>query len=102
MHLADRIGFNIAQRQLRHSINADGTFKKKRINKFLHREEAQDGSGLIGFGLGFFLSIFGILIAYLLTDGNRKNRIKWAWIGAAVGAVLTLLMFILILSAFAG
>jgi hypothetical protein len=49
---------------------------------------------LPGFVLGLVLSLLGVLIVYLI-DKTDANMIKWAWIGAGVGAILILLTLIL-------
>ncbi len=45
-----------------------------------------------GFLLGFLLSIFGVLIAYLIGD---RRKIKWSWYGFGFGAIIILLVLIL-------
>jgi hypothetical protein len=47
---------------------------------------------IAGFLLGFFLSLIGVLIAYLIDD---EAIIKWAWLGAGLSALLWL-VFVLI------
>jgi hypothetical protein len=47
---------------------------------------------IAGFLLGFFLSLIGVLIAYLLDD---EAIIKWAWLGAGLSAILWLLFVVL-------
>lgn len=94
LKLADKIGFKVAQRELRKSINADGSFNNKKIEK-LFKKPADGTSGfhLGGFALGFLLTIIGVLIAYLINDDKKSNRIKWAWIGLGAAVVISLLAF---------
>jgi hypothetical protein len=98
MSFADRLAFKAAQRQLRKNISPDGTIDNKRIAKELKKEakkaDGTTGFHLGGFALGFLLSLIGVLIAYLMNDENKANRIKWSWIGAAVGLVFYLLFLI--------
>ena len=47
---------------------------------------------IAGFLLGFFLSLIGVLIAYLLND---EAIIKWAWLGAGLSAILWLIFVVL-------
>jgi hypothetical protein len=92
MHLMDRLVFKAGQRKLKNVINTDGTFKKKRFEKFFQKRGGDNGgSGIAGFVLGYFLFLVGVLIAYLIDDDNKKNRVKWAWIGAASVLSLALL-----------
>ena len=45
-----------------------------------------DGEGFQagGFFLGFLLGLIGVLITYLINDDQKRNRVKWAWIGFAI------------------
>jgi hypothetical protein len=47
---------------------------------------------IAGFLLGFFLSLIGVLIAYLLDD---EAIIKWAWLGAGLSAILWLIFVVI-------
>jgi hypothetical protein len=89
MDFIQRINFRIAQSKIRNSIATDGTIRNKKIAKFFAQgHSGESGFHLGGFALGFFLSFFGVLYAYLLNDDYRRNRIKWAWIGIGVAFVL--------------
>jgi hypothetical protein len=92
MKLFDRIGFKVAQKQLRESINNDGTFSKKKIEKFIKRAgDGTSGFHIGGFALGLLLGLIGVLIAYLIKDDKKSNRVKWAWIGWGVWLVILLI-----------
>jgi hypothetical protein len=96
MSLFKKMEFKLSQRKLRNSINADGTFSNKRMEKMFKDEmSGTTGFHLGGFALGLFLSLIGVLIAYLINDEKKSNRVKWAWIGAAVNLVLILLFSLL-------
>ena len=88
----DRLGFKLAQRKLRYSINADGTINSKRLIKFMEQGDHSTGFHLGGFALGFFVGLIGVLIAYLINDDNKRNRVKWAWIGFAAFLVIYLII----------
>ena len=90
MKLVDKISFKIGQRELKKSINSDGSFNKKKIEKFFSKADVTSGFHLGGFALGFLLSIIGVLIAYLIKDDKKQARVKWAWIGFAVSLVIIL------------
>jgi len=82
MKLIDKIGFSISQKQLRKNINPDGTFNKKKFQKFFDKyAEGSGGFHVGGFILGLLLGLIGVLIAYLIKDDKKKARVKWAWIG---------------------
>lgn len=93
LNLFERMHLKIAQHKLRNDINSNGELIGKKYEKLSGPDDGMKGSTgfhLGGAALGFFLGIIGVLIAYLLKDGPKKNRIKWAWIGFAVALVLGL------------
>lgn len=92
MKFADKIGFTIAQKQLRNSISSDGTITNQKLNKVFEKENGSSYFHLGGFALGFLLSIIGVLIAYLLKGENRHARVKWAWIGFVASLVIWLIV----------
>jgi hypothetical protein len=92
MKLADKIKFKLGQRQLRKNINDDGTFNSKKLENYF---EASQKKGLLtgiswaGLALGLFLSLIGVLIAYLITSKESNgSMIKWAWIGAIISLIV--------------
>ncbi len=95
MKFADKIGFKIAQRELRKSINHDGTLNSKKLNKLANKMAAGDtGFNIGGFALGLLLGLIGVLIAYVISDDNKAARTKWAWIGFGVALVIYLLVLL--------
>ena len=92
MKFFDKIGFKIAQKKLQESINNDGTFSQKKMQKYLKRAgDGTSGFHIGGFALGFLLGLIGVLIAYLINDDKKSNRTKWAWIGLGVVVVIFIL-----------
>jgi hypothetical protein len=90
----DRMGFKLAQRDLRKSINEDGTINSKKLTRFMKRvQDHSTGFHIGGFALGFFVGLIGVLIAYLINDDNKPNRTKWAWIGFGIYVVLILALY---------
>jgi hypothetical protein len=95
MKLGDKINFKFAQGKLRNSINADGTIKNNKLVKATAKKaEGSSGVNLGGLALGFFLGPIGVLIAYVISDDNKRARTKWAWIGFAAALVLSLLFLL--------
>ncbi len=95
MKLMDKIAFKAAQRQLKNSINYDGTFNSKKIEKFIKKRSlAGEGFQAGGFFLGFLLGLIGVLIAYLINDDQKSNRVKWAWLGLAAWVVILLIALV--------
>jgi hypothetical protein len=90
MKLMDKVTFKLAQRELRKTINPDGSFNNNKVHKFMKRFGGETGFHVGGFALGFLLGLIGILIAYLINDDYKSNRRKWAWIGWGVFVVIYL------------
>ena len=89
MKFFEKVQFKLGQHQLRKSINEDGTFSRKSIEKYLTKPPV-GGGGVFSLGgllLGLFLSLIGVLIAYLIGKDN-KSRIRWAWIGAIISLIV--------------
>lgn len=99
MTLMDKLSLKITQHKLRKSIKADGTIENKKIEKFFLKRGGETGFHFGGFALGFFLGLIGVLIAYLIRDDYKRNRVKWAWIGFGVWVALYVLLLAVILSA---
>lgn len=95
MKWADRMTFKMAQRELRHSISADGTIENKKLQKLALKAEGGSGFHVGGFVLGLLIGLIGVLIAYLINDDKKKARVKWAWIGWAVWVGLVILFYAL-------
>lgn len=95
MNLKDKVGFAIAQKQLRSSINADGTINNRKLSKIAAKADGGSGFHLGGFALGFLLGLIGVLIAYLIKDDKKAARVKWAWIGLAAWVVIWLIFLVL-------
>jgi hypothetical protein len=93
MSFLDRIGFKKAQRSVRKHIEPDGTIQSKKFEKFLKRG-GETGFHLGGFALGFLLGLIGVLIAYLIKDDYKRNRVKWAWIGWVIYAAIVIAIFV--------
>lgn len=99
MTLAEKVALKISQRQLRSSINADGTVNSAKLKKF---SKKAGGGGLHGggFALGFFLGLIGVLLAYVVFDDeNKQRRIKGSWIGLIAAVVFYLVLVLAVFSA---
>jgi hypothetical protein len=101
MNFIERMNFRMAQSKIRKSIDADGSIKNKRLLKFFSKGKGgagETGFHLGGFALGFFIGLIGVLIAYVINDDYKRNRVKWAWIGWGVFVVLYVALLVIILS----
>jgi len=88
MKFREKVSFKVKQRELKKNINYDGTFSKKRVEKYFNKAALGGVFSISGLLLGLFLSLIGVLIAYLITTGDKKGRITWAWIGCAISLIL--------------
>ena len=95
MNVINKIGFKISQKQLRNSINADGTINNRKLSKAFQKAGGNSDFNLGGFALGLLLSILGVLIAYLIKGDEHAARVKWAWIGFAISLVIWILLSVL-------
>jgi hypothetical protein len=84
MNFAEKISFKVSQKKLRKSIASDGTVESKKLQKLFEKRDGETGFHLGGFALGLLLGIIGVLIAYLIKDDYKRNRVKWAWIVWAI------------------
>jgi hypothetical protein len=89
MKFLDKVNFKAGQRELKKNINPDGTFSKKSIEKFLSAPAGPGGGfSLTGLLLGLFLSLLGVLIAYVIAGSDKRSMVTWAWIGAAISFII--------------
>ena len=93
MSLTQRLAFKGAQKKIRNGVNQDGYIVDKKLNK-VFTGEGETGFHIGGFALGFFLGLIGVLIAYLIKDEKKRNRVKWSWIGLAAWLVIYLIFFV--------
>ena len=95
MNFFEKLNFKFGQRQLKKEINNDGTFSKKSIERYLaHPTGPGGGFSALGLALGFFLSLIGVLIAYVIAGADKRSRVTWAWIGAAISAIIWLVVLL--------
>ena len=94
LNFGEKISFRSAQRKLKRGIAPDGTIEKTRIARFFEKRGGEYGFHLGGFALGFFLGLIGLLIAYLIKDDYKQNRVKWAWIGFGIIVLIDVILII--------
>ncbi len=90
MSLIEKLAFTSVRHKLRNSISKDGFMEWGRLEKYMHHTGGSKKLEAGGFALGFFLNLFGVLIAYLYQDEKRKRRIWSSWLG--FGLALTIVM----------
>jgi hypothetical protein len=96
LSFGDKLRIKVAQKKLRDNIAPDGTFDTKKIEKALKKQQkgGETGFHIGGFALGFLLGLIGVLIAYLINDDYKSNRVKWSWIGLLAAVALTLALYL--------
>lgn len=93
MKFVDKVGFKLSQNKLRNSINLDGTFSRKKVEKYFRKmADGTTGFHSGGFFLGLLVGLIGVIIAYIIKDEKKKNRVKWAWIGWGVWVVIAIIL----------
>ncbi len=92
MNAPERFAFRSAQRKINRGINSQGEITSKKMKKMFYAD-GETGFHIGGFALGFLVGLIGVLIAYLINDDKKKNRVKWAWIG--FGAFLAIYLIVL-------
>jgi hypothetical protein len=99
LNLIQRINFRMAQAKIRKSIAVDGTISNKKIARLFSGkgDAGSEGFHLGGFALGFLLGLIGVVIAYIINDDYKRNRVKWAWIGFGIAVVLNIIIFVAVL-----
>jgi hypothetical protein len=89
MNFFEHSAFNSAQRKLKKQINEDGVVTGNKLKRAMGAAgDGTTGFHIGGFALGFLVGLIGVLIAYLIHDDKKRNRVKWAWIGFAAWLVI--------------
>lgn len=96
LNLLDRLSFSIGQKKLRKAIKADGTIDAAKVQKMFRPDGLFSTFHLGGFLLGLFLGPIGVLIAYLINDDYKDDRVRWAWSGMGLFAGILLLVYALL------
>jgi hypothetical protein len=89
MKLSQKVSFKLAQWKIKRMLK-----KGKTVDLMSMTKKGIDTSdfNIAGFLLGFFLSLIGVLIAYLI---GGDDIIKWAWLGAGLSLIIWLLAVLL-------
>lgn len=95
MNFFERTAFNKAQRKLKKEISDDGTVTGNKLKKAMGSAgDGTTGFHIGGFALGFLVGLIGVLIAYLINDDKKRNRVKWAWIGFGAFLIIYLALIL--------
>lgn len=97
MSVVQSLVFKRAQHKIKKAISSDGTVTDNQI-KSLFGDNVNKGFNTGGFLLGAVVGLVGVLVAYLIDDKNKNNRVKWAWIGLGARYVLAGIVVIIVLT----
>lgn len=94
LNFFERLNFKAAQKKIKNNINSDGSVSNNIIGKNGFGDSFSDFH-IGGFLLGLFLFLPGVLIAYLFggEEDTRRSRVKWAWYGAGIFALIAIAAF---------
>lgn len=99
LNFFETLSLKMLQKKLKKRIDKDGNIKVSSKDPD-DGISGKEGFHLGGFALGLILSWIGVIIAYLIKDEKKKNRVKWAWIGFGVYVLLSLILIVAFLSNF--
>ena len=97
INIIQSLVFKRAQHKIKNGIGNDGMVTDKQI-KNLFEDDVKKGFNAGGFLLGIVVGLIGVLVAYLIDDKNKKNRVTWAWIGLGVRYVVGGIIVIIIIT----
>lgn len=95
MNFGEKIAFKKAQKKLNKGIDEDGNLTSKKLKKAF--ADGESGFHLGGFALGFLVGLIGVVIAYIINDDYKRNRVKWAWIGFGAAVAISVALVLLVL-----
>ena len=95
----EQLAFVRIQKKSSKMFDQNGNLLEK-YHKRLQKMNSEPGGSFVGgFALGFFLGAIGVILAYAVNnDGDKKNRIKGAWWGFIVYAILAIIFFTVYIS----
>jgi hypothetical protein len=91
LKLSQKVSLKLAQWKIKKMIRKGKTVDLMTMAKAKKDLDTSDFN-IAGFLLGFFLSLIGVLIAYLI---GGDDIIKWAWLGAGLSLIIWLLAVLL-------
>ncbi|MBK8086972.1 MAG: hypothetical protein IPK31_02805 [Chitinophagaceae bacterium] len=89
MTFGQKVSLKMAQMQVKKQLK-----KGQDVNMAEMGKKAEGGINFLWLLLGFLLGLIGVLIAYLTREGKDDNRVKSAWIGAAIWLVLWIILVV--------
>jgi len=89
MTLGQKVSLKMTQLEVKKQLK-----KGKAVNMADMGKKAEGGINFLWLLVGFLLGIVGVVIAYATREGSDDNRVKSAWIGFGISAVLTILLYV--------
>jgi len=89
----EKYAFTRMQKKTSKMFDSEGNLLQKYQQRLKRMYDEPGGSFVGGFALGFFLGAIGLILAYAVNnDGDKKNRIKGAWWGFIIQAILAIIL----------
>jgi hypothetical protein len=82
LNFLQRAELKISQKKIAKAIKKDASFKQIKLSAF--DREPLSGAYWAGMLLGAFLGPVGVLIAYLINDDNKQERVRASWRGLII------------------
>lgn len=103
LNFFQKIQFKLAKQKLKKAIAEDGRVVNRKMARYLAPKVGNvSGFHGVGFILGFFLGVLGVVLAYVINeDEDKRNRVRWAWIGFGLATVLTIALYVALIAALA-
>lgn len=89
MNFGQKISLKMAQMEIKKQVRKGKTVNLKELGK-----KVEGGISFLWLLVGFLLGIAGVLIAYVTREGSDDNRVKSAWIGFGISALLIILFYV--------
>lgn len=95
MTFGQKVSLKMAQMEVKKQLK-----KGKEVNMAEMGKKAGGGINFLWLIVGLVLSWVGVLIAYLTREGSDDNRVKSAWIGAGIGLLLWIILYVAIFASY--
>ncbi|MBY0478885.1 MAG: hypothetical protein K2Q24_14645 [Chitinophagaceae bacterium] len=95
MTFGQKVSLKMAQMEVKKQLK-----KGKEVNMAEMGKKAGGGINFLWLIVGLVLSWVGVLIAYLTREGSDDNRVKSAWIGAGIGLLLWIILYVAVFASY--
>ncbi|MFT3843658.1 MAG: hypothetical protein QM725_01290 [Lacibacter sp.] len=93
LSFGQKVSLRMAQAEVKRNLKKGKEIKMAEMGK-----KAEGGINFLWVLVGLVLGITGVLIAYLTREGHDDNRVRSAWIGFGISAIISIIFLVLYLS----